>query len=225
MKIEVMRNVFARNDAIAEQTRQLLGGRGILAVNLIGGAGCGKTALLEATLPRLHGHLAPAVLEGDIATTRDSERIARLDVPVIQLLTDGACHLNAELVHHAARKLPLDSVQVIFVENVGNPVCPAQFDIGEHVRVAVLSVTEGDDKPEKYPALFSTAHAVVITKHDLLSVAEFDLQRVREAIRLRNHAAPVFVVSARAGTGLEPWCDWLMERAASLRQAGERKQG
>ncbi|MEK6643126.1 MAG: hydrogenase nickel incorporation protein HypB, partial [Planctomycetota bacterium] len=162
--IEVLRNIFQRNDNAASENRVLLDQHGVTCINLLGGAGCGKTSLLEAVLPMLRKSLRVAVLEGDLATTRDAERIARLDVPVVQLLTDGGCHLNATLVRHALDRVPLANLDMVIIENVGNPICPANFDLGEHERISVLSVAEGDDKPVKYPLLFKNASLVVLTK-------------------------------------------------------------
>lgn len=214
MNVEVMRNVFARNDALAEQTRSLLAARGVRAINLIGGAGAGKTTLLEATLPRLAGRRRAVVLEGDIATTHDAERIAALGVPAMQLLTEGGCHLGAAIVHHAVGKLQLDQIDLVFIENVGNLVCPANYDLGEERRVAVLSTAEGDDKPAKYPLLFKRAHAIVLTKMDLMPYVSFDVARCEQYIRQLNTAAPIFRVSARTGEGVDAWLTWLLDASA-----------
>jgi hydrogenase nickel incorporation protein HypB len=209
MEVEVMRNIFARNDALAGDTRALLQRHHVASVNLIGGAGAGKTTLLEASLPKLAGTKRVAVLEGDIATTHDAQRIAALGVSAMQLLTDGGCHLGASQVYHAIQKLPLDQLDIVFIENVGNLVCPASFDLGEERMAAVLSVAEGDDKPAKYPLLFKRAGAVVLTKLDLLPYVTFDLERCQRYIRQLNEAAPIFVVSARTGQGIDDWVGWL----------------
>lgn len=214
MEVEVMRNVFARNDALAGETRALLAQHKVASVNLIGGAGAGKTTLLEASLPKLAATKRAAVLEGDIATTHDAERIAALGVPAMQLLTDGGCHLGAAIVYHAIQRLPLDSLDLVFIENVGNLVCPASFDLGEERMVAVLSTAEGDDKPAKYPLLFKRANAVVLTKLDLLPYVTFDLDRCQRYIRQLNETAPIFVVSARTGQGIDEWVAWLAQAAA-----------
>ncbi len=213
MNVEVMRNVFARNDALASETRALLRQHHVTSVNLIGGAGSGKTTLLEASLPKLTATKRAAVLEGDIATTHDADRIAAVGVPAMQLLTDGGCHLGASQVYHAIRKLPLDRLDIVFIENVGNLVCPASFDLGEERTVAVLSAAEGDDKPAKYPLLFKRANAVVLTKLDLLPHVTFDLERCRRYICQLNDAAPIFLVSARTGQGIDEWVRWLVGAA------------
>lgn len=206
MEIKVLRNVQEHNDSTADDVRRLLDERHIAMFNLMGGAGCGKTALLERLLPRLSAHLRCAVIEGDIATTRDAERIARLGVPVVQLQTDGSCHLDAWLVYDGLRALPLDQLDLIIVENVGNLVCPAEFDIGEHRRLAALSVMEGDDKPEKYPLLFSRADGVVLTKCDLFGVAHFDRGEVRRTLARLNPAAELIQTGRRC-----PGDDYLLE--------------
>ncbi|MCK6483815.1 MAG: hydrogenase nickel incorporation protein HypB [Phycisphaerae bacterium] len=212
MRVDVLRNVFARNEAAAAENRRLLDQRRIVCINLLGGAGSGKTTLLEAVMPRLRGHMRVAVLEGDLATTRDADRIAALDVPVVQLLTDGGCHLNATLVQHGLARLPLDEIDLVVIENVGNPICPANFDLGEHARIAVLSVAEGSDKPSKYPLLFKEARLVVITKCDLLAMTDFDLDQAMRDIRRINPDALVIPTDARGGRGIEDVAQWLRSR-------------
>lgn len=208
MEVQVLRQVQAANDATADDNRRLLAERGIFMLNVMGGAGCGKTELLERLLPRLAPDLRCAVLEGDLATTRDAERIARLDVPVVQLQTDGCCHLDAWLVHAGLRKLPLAALDLVVVENVGNLVCPAEFDIGEHARVAVLSLMEGDDKPAKYPLLFSRASVVAFSKCDLSAWADFDLARARRDIAQVNPEAEI-IMTGRELPGDERLCAWI----------------
>lgn len=196
MNISVLKNVFQKNDHAADENRARLDSMGITCLNLLGGAGAGKTSLLEAVIPSLACDLRVAVIEGDLATTRDAERIAALEVPVIQLLTDGGCHLNATLVQHALDELPLDDLDLIIIENVGNPICPANFALGEHFRISVLSVTEGDDKPSKYPLLFRSVAGVAITKCDLLPMVDFDLEGARRDIGLINPGAMIFETQA-----------------------------
>jgi len=212
MKVEVMRNVFARNDALAGDTRNMLKDRGIMAVNLIGGAGAGKTSLLEASLPKLKDRKRAAVLEGDIAPTHAAERIAALGVPAIQLLTEGGCHLGAAHVHAAVQKLNLDELDLLIIENVGNLVCPVNFDLGEERMIAVLSTAEGDDKPSKYPLLFKKAAAIVLTKMDLLPYVTFDVDQCERYIRQLNETAPIFRISAKKGDGVDAWIEWLVKQ-------------
>lgn len=209
MNIPVVRRIQEKNDAAADENRALFARRGVVCLNLLGGAGSGKTALLEAVIPLLRSHMGVAVLEGDLATTRDAERIARLGVPVVQLLTDGGCHLTAVHVHQALTHIDLDRVRLLIIENVGNPICPANFDLGESRRVAVLSVAEGDDKPAKYPLLFQRADLVAISKYDLLPHTAFSMSAVEtDLLRLNPHAV-VMPISARTGEGIDRLAGWV----------------
>lgn len=221
--IKVYRDLMGANALWAGKTRRLLQRKRVLMLNLIGSPGAGKTLLLERTARPLARRLRFAVLEGDIATTRDAERLAKLRCRVSQLLTGGACHLPAKLVHRALRDLPLDELDLVIVENVGNLVCPADCDIGEYAKVAVLSVAEGEDKPLKYPALFRAARAAVLTKTDLLPHLNFKLKLCRRYLRQVNAALPVFPVSSVTGRGLAPWIRWLeasRAAAASYKRPG-----
>lgn len=209
MNIPIVRKMLEKNDAAAAENRALLESLGVACVNLLGGAGSGKTALLEAALPLLHSGLRVGVLEGDLTTTRDAERIAALGVPVVQIMTEGGCHLTATLTQRGMAELPLDALDLLMIENVGNPICPANFDLGEHARVAVLSVAEGDDKPSKYPLLFRDARLIVISKCDLLPVVDFDVQRACEDLRRINPKADILQVSARSGAGIGRLVSWL----------------
>jgi len=200
---------MGENEVWAEKTRALLTEKDLRMLNLIGSPGCGKTTLVENMVDRLRGRVRFAVLEGDVETTRDAERLAKLNVPVSQLLTSGACHLEAKLVHHALRDLSLDDLDLVIVENVGNMVCPAEFDIGETAKVAVLSVTEGEDKPLKYPLLFREASAVVLSKTDLLPYLSFEIEACVEFLSKINGSVPVFQVSATTGTGMDAWAAWI----------------
>ncbi len=226
MNIPIIRKVLQKNDDTADANRARFDRAGVACVNLIGGAGCGKTALLEAVLPRLRGRLAVAVLEGDLATTRDAERIARLGVPTAQLLTDGGCHLTADHVAKALESVPLCADGLLVIENVGNPICPANFDLGEHARIAVLSVAEGDDKPSKYPLLFRKADLVVVSKADLLAHVTFNLDAAVTDVRRLNPEAQCRLVSARSGLGCDAVADWLMalvRRRAAARPAASAR--
>ncbi len=209
MNIPVLRNVLQANDQAATRIREQLAARHITAINLISAPGAGKTSLLEHTIPSLKSTCRIAVVEGDIATTRDAERIEKLGVPVVQLLTGGACHLEAPLVQRGLDELDLDALDLVFIENVGNIACPAEFDLGETVKVGILSVTEGHDKPAKYPLLFHEIGALVLNKVDLISQTDFDYGRFLEDFRKLNAQAPVFPVSCRLGKGLGDWTHWI----------------
>ncbi|MCO6436408.1 MAG: hydrogenase nickel incorporation protein HypB [Phycisphaerae bacterium] len=222
--IEVVRkSVFALNDRAAENNRALLAEHGTVAVNIMGGDGCGKTALLECVLPLLRRQVRAGVIEGDIATTRDAERIAACGVPVVQILTEGGCHLTATLVEQGLRRLPLGELDVVLIENVGNPVCPANFDLGEQARVSVLSVTEGDDKPAKYPHLFQVADRVVISKTDLLGATDFDLERATREIKILNEGATIDRVTRKDPASAGSFADWLVGLADPLRVGSLRQ--
>ena len=209
MNIKVLRSVLEANDQVASRIREQLAVRHITAINLISSPGAGKTSLLERTIPLLQGRRRMAVLEGDIATTRDAERIEKLGVPVVQLLTGGACHLEAPLVQRGLGELNLDAVDLLLIENVGNIACPAEFDLGETVKVGILSVTEGHDKPAKYPLLFHEIGALVLNKIDLLPYTDFSYQQFYEDFRKLNHDAPVFQVSCQTQSGLVEWAHWI----------------
>lgn len=204
-EIKVYKDLMGANAEWAAKTRELLKEKGIRMLNLIGSPGSGKTALLEKTAEMLGENRKFAVLEGDVETTRDAERLDCLNVPVSQLLTGGACHLEAKLVHHALIDLDLDALDLVFVENVGNMVCPAEFDVGENAKIAVLSITEGEDKPLKYPLLFREAGAVVLSKTDLAPHLDLDIRDYEKHIWQVHSGVPVLRVSARTGEGLDRW--------------------
>lgn len=208
-EIRVYKDLMGANEEWAAKTRALLEEKHLRMLNMIGSPGCGKTTLVENMVGRLKGVVRFAVLEGDVETTRDAERLDRLGVPVSQLLTGGACHLEAKLVHHALKDLALDELDLVIVENVGNMVCPAEFDVGEHAKVAVLSITEGEDKPLKYPLLFEESSAMVLTKLDLLPHLRFDKEACLDFVRRVNGSIPIFEVSAVSGAGMDAWVEWV----------------
>lgn len=209
MNIPVVRKVLEKNDSAAAENRAMFERLGVTCINVLGGAGCGKTSLLEALLPRLKAEMRVAVLEGDLATTRDAERIAALCVPVVQLLTEGGCHLTATHVQRALAQVELGQPELLLIENVGNPVCPANFDLGEHRRLVVLSVAEGDDKVSKYPLLFRGAHLVALAKSDLLPYVNFDVGAVADDIRRINPSAEIHQTDIRHGRGIDAVADWI----------------
>lgn len=208
-QINVYRDLMGENEKWAEDTRKVLDANGLTMLNLIGSPGCGKTTILEKMVGVLGDRFQFAVLEGDVETTNDAERLNALGIPVSQLITSGACHLSAKMVNTALKDLPLDELDIVFVENVGNLVCPAQFDIGETAKIAVLSITEGEDKPLKYPMLFREAKAAILSKTDLLQHLPFDLDACRNYFRQINGNIPLFEVSATSGNGMAAWIDWV----------------
>jgi hydrogenase nickel incorporation protein HypB len=212
MKIVVAQEILKANDALAQANRTALTGAGVYCVNVVGSPGCGKTTLLEAVFRHLPDRLAPAVIEGDIAGTVDAERIEALGIPVVQINTDGACHLDASMIAEATRDLPISAIDLLMIENVGNLVCTAGFDLGEHLRMVVLSTAEGDDKIAKYPAIFEKSHALAITKTDLLAHTNFDVARVVADMKRLAPEAETFEVSALNGEGIGELASWLAER-------------
>jgi hydrogenase nickel incorporation protein HypB len=210
--VDVLKGLLDANDAQARHNREHFDLHGVLAINLMSSPGAGKTALLEATIDALRDELNMAVIEGDLETENDARRIRARGVPAIQITTGTACHLDAHLVHGALHDLPLAGLDVVFIENVGNLVCPASFDLGQHYNVALLSVTEGDDKPAKYPVMFRAADLVLVTKADLLDVIDdFSVARARAAVRALGRDTLVRTVKARRSPWIGPWTDWLCQ--------------
>lgn len=217
MKIVAAKKILEANDRIAAENRRRLSRAGVFCVNLVGSPGAGKTTLLEALVGELQRRARPAVIEGDIAGSIDAERIERLGVPVVQINTQGACHLDAGMIREALEGFDLAVVDMLFVENVGNLVCTAGFDLGEHVRVVVLSTTEGDDKLVKYPAIFQGSAALVVTKCDLTAHTNFDPARVTANMKRLVPQSEVFQVAALRGEGIAAVADWLTCKAPSRR--------
>jgi hydrogenase nickel incorporation protein HypB len=208
--VEVLSGLLDANNHQAAHNREHFSDHRVRAVNLMSSPGAGKTALLEATIEALGGRRRVAVIEGDLETENDAERIRRCGVAAVQIQTGSACHLDAHMVHTALHHMDLDAVDLLFIENVGNLVCPASFDLGQHVNVALLSTPEGHDKPAKYPVMFRSADLVLISKCDLLQVlGDFDVAAATRCVRALANAAPVLPVSARTGDGLPAWLDWL----------------
>jgi len=219
VQVNVERRVLQANDVEAEHLREDFGEDGTLVVNLISSPGSGKTSLLEASVSLLRSELSLGVIEGDVATERDADRIRALDVPAYQILTGGACHLDARQVNRALRKARFPDLNILFIENVGNLVCPTSYDLGEDFKVALLSVTEGDDKPFKYPGIFAAADVTLVTKTDLMPHVSFDIDAVKGQIKTLRPEGTILLLSARTGSGLEGWCDLLRERLAVKRAA------
>ena len=208
--ITVERKVLQKNDEVAAQNREMFKQHGLLTLNLLSSPGSGKTTLLERTLEHLKGKLRVAVVEGDVQTDRDAQRIAQYGGPVVQIVTNGACHLEATLIRDAVSQLPLDEVEVLIIENVGNLVCPASYDLGEDMKVVLVSTTEGDDKPLKYPKMFRVADVCIITKTDLLPHVEFDVAALRSNALQINPNLTFFETSAKTGEGVDAWVEWIV---------------
>jgi hydrogenase nickel incorporation protein HypB len=222
VKIQVGRKVLEANDTIAAENRNLFSGKGLLTINLMSSPGSGKTTILEKTLKRILPDLPAAVIVGDVCTTNDAVRLARSGAPVKQITTDafgGDCHLAAHMIREAAAAIDLDAIALLFLENVGNLVCPAEFDLGEDLKGVVLSVTEGEDKPLKYPQIFRNCDFTLLNKIDLLPYLDFDKDAALENIRVINPRTRVFEVSGRSEAGFDPWVDWLREKVRGKRKS------
>jgi len=217
MEIKVMHQIMEWNDDVSDEVKAKLAEHKICLVNVMGSPGAGKTSLLVSVIGRLREKYRIGVIEGDIAGQIDAEKIDALGLPVVQLDTDGACHIEAESIRHILPEFPLDSLDVLFVENIGNLVCPAEFNIGESFRLALLSVPEGDDKVQKYPLLFSTTDALVLNKYDMKPYFEFDTERVMADEKGVNPHAEIFCVSNRTGEGLDAFIAWLTRRIDAAR--------
>lgn len=214
MEINVVHRVLKLNDEFAASVRARLNEHGVTSFNLISAPGSGKTALLEETIQRWDDRGRLAVIEGDPDTTLDAERIQRQGAKVTQINTEGGCHLEANLVQRALDDFDLDSVDLLFIENVGNLLCPAGFDLGERFRVGMVSVTEGADKPAKYPKLFRACDLVVLNKADLLPHVDFDMDFFTHTVQCLNPGVPMLTVSCKTGQGIDEWMDWLRKVAA-----------
>ncbi len=207
MKIKIVKNILDANDQMALENKKIFDEAGVVAINIMASPGAGKTSLILKTIDLVG--LPVAVVEGDIASTFDAEKVGAKKVPVVQINTGGACHLDAAMIRKAVKKLSLKGARILFVENVGNLVCPAEFKLGESAKVVVASVPEGDDKPYKYPGMFSAATAVVLNKIDTLPVIDFDMRRFKKGVHAVNVGAPIFEVSCKTGEGLGNWIEWL----------------
>jgi len=211
--ITIERKVLEKNDEIARLNRALIEGHGLFSINIVSSPGAGKTSILERTIERLRGSVRIAVIEGDVQTDFDAQRVARYGVPAIQIVTHGGCHLEAKLVQDALARLNLKELDLLVIENVGNLVCPANYDLGEALKVVVLSTTEGDDKPLKYPVMFRNSSVLIINKTDLLPYVSCDLETVRRNALQINPQLRIFETSCTTQTGIPEWCRWLEERS------------
>jgi hydrogenase nickel incorporation protein HypB len=212
MKIPVVKEILSANDQVATENRAAFDQAGVFVLNLMASPGAGKTSLILATVARLPEDVRPGVIEGDLASTIDADTIAAQNIPVVQINTGGNCHLDAPMIRTALTDLPLNEINLLFIENVGNLVCPANFALGADLAVVVASVPEGHDKPYKYPSMFAGADVVVLNKADLLEVFEYDVEYFRRGLEMLNPGVPLFVVSCRTGAGIEDWVRWLADR-------------
>ncbi len=209
-KVPIVQNILAANDGKAQEVRQSLDVHTIRAINMMSSAGAGKTTLLEKTIARLQGRLNIGVIEGDVETTADADRIAAAGAPTVQIITQGNCHLEANMVQAAMEKIDLAAIDLLFIENVGNLVCPANWNLGEDIKAVVVSTTEGDDKPAKYPHMFAVSEIMIINKIDLLPYVDYDMDAVKRFALAVNPKLRIFELSSRSGEGLDIWCDWLL---------------
>ena len=218
IKVPVVRNILQANDRIAVENRRQFDEAGIFVVNLMSSPGAGKTTLLEKTIEALGDRVAIAVIEGDIQTSYDAERIQKKGVQAVQINTDGGCHLDGNMIQIALGSLDLSGVDLLIIENVGNLVCPAEFNLGEHEKIMILSVAEGDDKPVKYPLMFQTCSVLLVNKIDLLPYTDCDMGKIRERVGQLNPVEKIFEISCRTGDGLAPWLSWIEEKVGEHRK-------
>ena len=215
MEIKVIKNILGENDRIAAENQAMFQDKKVFVLNFMGSPGAGKTSVLEKTMERLKDKIRMAVIEGDLFTSKDAERIDKYGVPVIQINTAGGCHLDANMVQKTVREMNLDELDLLVVENVGNLVCPAEFPVGEDVRAVVLSVTEGDDKPLKYPLMFKESEIALLNKVDLAPYCNFNMESAKKDITSLHPGIEVLEVSCTKGDGIEAWCEWLLKKIAA----------
>lgn len=208
MKVKVVSRILEANERIAEENRMIFKSHGLFVINLMGAPGAGKTSLIERTIERLDG-IRIGVIEGDITGTYDAERISRFNIPVVQINTGGACHLDANMINEVHSEMPLNEIDILIIENVGNLVCPAEFKVGEDIKVMLLSITEGHDKPLKYPLMFRESSALLLNKIDLLPYVDTDIDKIKRDALSINPSISIFEISCRTGQGIEEWAGWL----------------
>jgi len=222
IKVPVVRNILQANDRLAEANRRRFEDAGIFVFNLMSSPGAGKTSLLERTIEGLADRIRMAVIEGDLQSSYDAERIQRKGVQAVQINTDGGCHLDGNMIQIALESLDLQALDLLIIENVGNLVCPAEFNLGEDEKVMILSVTEGDDKPSKYPLMFQLSAVLLVNKIDLLPYLDCDVAKIRERARQLNGRQEIFEISCRTGEGLPAWLSWLEQKVRDKQQARTR---
>ena len=218
MKISVVKNILEANDRIAQQNRSLFDEYNLTVVNLMSSPGAGKTSLLEKTIQALKSDISVGVIEGDIQSSQDAERIARMEIPVVQINTGGACHLDGNMIRDTFGEFDMANLDLLVVENVGNLVCPAEFKVGEDFKAMILSVTEGDDKPAKYPLMFHESSVLIINKIDLLPYVDCTVERIREEALKINPRMAIFEVSCKTGEGLDAWYEWLKQKVKTRKK-------
>jgi len=219
MKIAVVKNILEANDRIAQENRTIFDEKVLMVINLMSSPGAGKTCLLEKTINALKDDLRIGVIEGDVQSSQDAERIAKSGIPVVQINTGGACHLDGNMIRDTFQEFNFDALDLLVVENVGNLVCPAEFKVGEDFKAMILSVTEGDDKPAKYPLMFRESKVLLINKIDLLPYVDCSIEKIRkEALKINPHMT-MFEISCKTGEGLEAWYAWLKQETKSRRSA------
>ena len=216
MEIKVLKDILSANDQRAKENRELMDRNGIFAINITASPGAGKTSLIMETIRQLKAKTKIGVIEGDVSSSIDAETVAKEGIPVVQINTGGTCHLDATMLSNAFDNLPLQQIDLLFIENVGNLICPASFALGEDRNVLVASVPEGDDKPHKYPVMFSNADLVVLNKIDLLPHVDFDLQAFCEAVRGLNEKAHILEISCKTGQGTDRWVAWLANQLSAF---------
>jgi hydrogenase nickel incorporation protein HypB len=212
MEIKVVKDILGANDQIAQKNRQLFDSNNVFVVNVMASPGAGKTSVIMETIKRLKGRVKVGVVEGDISSSLDAEAISKEDVPVVQINTGGECHLDASMTASALGDLPLKDIDLLLIENVGNLVCPAEFSLGEDLRILIASTPEGDDKPFKYPLMFHEADVILINKIDLLPYLQFNVDAFAKTIKGINQKAKIFPVSCTTGQGIDDWVSWLLGR-------------
>jgi len=222
MEIKVLKDILGANEQIAERNRQLLDSNGVFAVNLMSSPGAGKTSLILETIKRLKGETRIGVIEGDVSSSIDAELIGKEGVPVIQINTGGECHLDANMTHRALSNLPLQDIALLFIENVGNLICTAEFALGAHRKVLISSTPEGDDKPFKYPLMFHKVDVVLVNKIDLLLHLKFDTVAYKKAVKNLNDRVEIFEVSCTTGQGIDQWLSWIQNQMRFFENLQER---
>jgi len=220
MEIRVLKNILSANDQIADHNRQLLQENGIYTVNIMASPGAGKTSVIMETVKRLKDKVKIGVIEGDISSNIDAQTVGKTGIPVVQINTGGECHLDASMISSALKNMPLPEIKVLLIENVGNLVCPAEFALGENLKVLVTHTPEGDDKPYKYPLMFNTVDAIIINKIDLLPYVKFNIESFSQKVKSLNGKVKIFPLSCTTGDGIDVWIEWLTRQAISASGSG-----